>query len=59
MKQQLAREAFVAKDASDPLRRYRAAFVIPEGMVYLDGTSLGMSMAGSICRCGSAAKSPR
>jgi kynureninase len=42
MKQQLAREAFVAKDASDPLRRYRAAFVIPEGMVYLDGNSLGM-----------------
>jgi kynureninase len=42
MKQQLTREAFLAKDASDPLRKYRDAFVIPEGMIYLDGNSLGM-----------------
>jgi kynureninase len=42
MKQQLTREAFLARDASDPLRQYRDAFVIPEGLVYLDGNSLGM-----------------
>jgi kynureninase len=42
MKQQLTREAFLAKDASDPLHQYRDAFVIPEGLVYLDGNSLGM-----------------
>ena len=42
MKQQLTREAFVANDACDPLCKYRDAFVIPDGMIYLDGNSLGM-----------------
>ena len=42
MKQQLTREALVAKDACDPLCKYRDAFLIPDGMIYLDGNSLGM-----------------
>lgn len=28
-------------DAADPLARYRAQFTLPEGVVYLDGNSLG------------------
>jgi kynureninase len=42
MKQQLTREALVAKDACDPLCKYRDAFLITDGMIYLDGNSLGM-----------------
>jgi kynureninase len=30
-----------AMDAADPLARYRDGFVLPEGIVYLDGNSLG------------------
>jgi kynureninase len=37
----LTREAAAALDADDPLRDYRHRFVIGEGVVYLDGNSLG------------------
>ena len=40
--QQLTREALIAKDLADPLRRFREQFIIPEGLIYLDGNSLGM-----------------
>ena len=40
-----SREACVARDLADPLRNFRERFVIPEGIVYLDGNSLGPTPA--------------
>lgn len=36
------REEALALDRSDPLARKRAEFLIPEGLIYLDGNSLGV-----------------
>lgn len=37
-----------ARDAADPLAEYRARFVRPAGVIYLDGNSLGMLPQGSV-----------
>jgi kynureninase len=37
----VSRKACVARDAADPLQGLRDRFVIPDGLIYLDGNSLG------------------
>ncbi len=37
----ISREACVARDGADPLRGLRDRFVVPDGLIYLDGNSLG------------------
>jgi len=36
-----SREACVARDSLDPIRGFHDRFIIPEGIIYLDGNSLG------------------
>src|SRR6202163_3767521 len=42
MQQAHTREAMTARDLADPLRGFRERFVVPEGLIYLDGNSLGL-----------------
>ena len=35
------REALAARDAADPLSSFKARFQLPDGVIYLDGNSLG------------------
>ncbi|MBS0360487.1 MAG: kynureninase, partial [Proteobacteria bacterium] len=37
----MTRDEALALDAADPLARFKAAFALPDGVIYLDGNSLG------------------
>ena len=41
-------------DAADPLRSHRARFALPEGLIYLDGNSLGALPRATAARVGNA-----
>jgi kynureninase len=44
------REGCVAADAADPLSRFRERFILPDGVIYLDGNSLGPLPVGALER---------
>ena len=44
------RESCVAADAGDSLSRFRERFILPEGVIYLDGNSLGPRPVGALER---------
>ncbi len=45
--QTISREDCVAADTTDPLAPFRDRFLIPEGVIYLDGNSLGVRPKGA------------
>jgi kynureninase len=52
----MTREDAVALDAQDPLARFREAFDLPSGVIYLDGNSLGPPPRAALARLQDAAE---
>ncbi|MBK0421228.1 kynureninase [Leucobacter sp. CSA2] len=50
MSELTTREACVAADAADPIAHFRERFTLPDGLIYLDGNSLGVLPAAAPAR---------